>query len=75
MSLRGESNDRSEFDSTKQSHEIELNLNGLLRRPSGTPRNDPIERFIKRIEFLLTIYERLSADQQKDGVISIMTQK
>ncbi len=40
MSLREESNDRREFDSTKQSLEITLNLSGLLRRPSGTPRND-----------------------------------
>jgi hypothetical protein len=28
------------MNSTKQSIEITLNLNGLLRGPSGTPRND-----------------------------------
>ncbi|MFI5201085.1 MAG: hypothetical protein ACHQNE_01700 [Candidatus Kapaibacterium sp.] len=32
MSLRGKSNDRREFDLTKQSVEIHLSLNGLLRR-------------------------------------------
>ena len=34
---------RSYEVATKQSIEIQLNLNGLLRRPSGTPRNDVIE--------------------------------
>jgi hypothetical protein len=32
MSLRGESNDQREFDSTKQSPKITLYVNGLLRR-------------------------------------------
>ncbi|MFI5200768.1 MAG: 1,2-phenylacetyl-CoA epoxidase subunit PaaD [Candidatus Kapaibacterium sp.] len=39
-SLRGESNDRRELDSTKQSVEIQQELKGLLRHPSGVPRND-----------------------------------
>ncbi len=36
-SLRGESNDQREFDSTKQSVEIQLDLNGLLRRNCSAP--------------------------------------
>jgi hypothetical protein len=40
MSLRGESNDRREFDSTKQSVEITLNLNGLLRRNHSASLRD-----------------------------------
>jgi hypothetical protein len=40
MSLRGESNDQREFDSTKQSVEILLDHMRLLRQSLVTPRND-----------------------------------
>jgi hypothetical protein len=40
MSLRGEFHDRREWNSTKQSLQTKLNLNGLLRRSFVAPRND-----------------------------------
>jgi ring-1,2-phenylacetyl-CoA epoxidase subunit PaaD len=40
---------------TKQSLEIEENLNGLLRRPSGTPRNDDSKKRV--LEILGTVMD------------------
>lgn len=53
MSLRGESNDRWEFDSTKQSVECKLKLKGLLRRKllrfalQFPPRNDVVKLLMR----------------------------
>ncbi len=48
LSLRGESNDRREFDSTKQSRESKHNLKGLLRRSYVAPRNDVLGKDLIR---------------------------
>jgi ring-1,2-phenylacetyl-CoA epoxidase subunit PaaD len=54
-SLRGESNDRRELDSTKQSVEIQQNVNGLLRRSFVAPRND--DATSKILEILGTVMD------------------
>ena len=56
-SLRGESNDQRQFDSTKQSVESKRNLNGLLRREllrfatrmSLRTRNDVLKNDVIRV--------------------------